>query len=324
MRPGRYAAIDIGTVTCRMLVADLRISSGTAAQITALAKEYAVTNLGEGVDRTRCLSKAALERVMAVIDRFLSVRDSFDTPNNPVLSTIVMATSASRDAENADEFAALLAARGLDLTVIPGEMEAALSFEGASAAYSGEYVIVVDVGGGSTEMSMGLAGKAPARSHSFNVGCRRATERFWDGYPPSAEAIEAARVWMRSCFEDWCLPNIGLIFGSSSIPARMLAVAGTATSAVSIRDAIEPYDSTRVNGVEVTLAEIAAMQKRLSEMTLSDLQHVSGLDPARAPVIVAGMVILEEAMRAARVKSFTASEADILEGMIMYNARHCL
>ena len=171
MRCGRYAAIDIGTVTCRMLVVDVGESG-----LHELTREYAITNLGEGVDATVELKPEAMERVVRAIDGFLAVRDSLSTPDHPVVRTVAVATSAARDARNAAEFAARLRERGIELSVIPGSREAALSFSGASIDFSGERLMVVDVGGGSTEVVMGMWGVEPVCAHSFNVGCRRVTE----------------------------------------------------------------------------------------------------------------------------------------------------
>lgn len=321
VREGRYAAIDIGTVTCRMLVADVFQNADGSISIKRLAKEYAVTNLGQDVDATHRLSAEALRRVMAAIDGFLEVRAELDVPERPVLETMVVATSASRDAENAQEFVDMLAQRGLELAVIPGSVEASLSFMGASSAFTGQRVMVVDVGGGSTEVSIGFGGEDPERSKSFDVGCRRMTERFWDGYPPSAKAQDKARSWAREQFEPWMEVATGTAGAKGGEhPMRMIAVAGTATSCVSIRDVLEVYDSSRVHGAEVTLAQLDELQQRLAAFTLPQLESVVGLDPRRAPVIVAGMVILQEVMRLAHADAFIASEADILEGMMMHMA----
>lgn len=303
----RFAAIDIGTVTCRMLVADV-----VGGRVVPLAKEYAITNLGEGVDATGELKVEAMARVARAVDRYLAVRDALSTPEAPVLKTVCAATSAARDARNASEFASLLAERGLGLEVIPGEQEAALSFRGASAEFSGKRILVADVGGGSTELIAGLAGAMPQKARSFNIGCRRMTERFLASDPPAAAELAEARAWcagqLASFFED--LPE-------AARPERMIAVAGTATTAVSIRERMEVYDSARVHGAQVTLGELTGITRRLAALPLAERRQVAGLDPARAPVITAGLLILEEVMRAAGVDAFTASESDILQGMIL-------
>lgn len=317
---GRYAAIDIGTVTCRMLVADVAMQPDGRLGIVPVAKEYAVTNLGEGVDVTRLLLPEAIGRVDAVIGGYLEELRACDTKEHPLVDVMTVATSASRDADNADELVTMLGRHGLSLAVIPGETEAALSFMGASAGFSGEQVMVVDVGGGSTEVSLGKAAVSVDRSQSFDVGCRRVTERFWDGYPPSPDAVWRARAWIRPVLDEWF--SAGAPATMAPAAERMVAVAGSATSVVAMRDEIEPYDPSRVNGATVTARDLAEQIQRLSSLSLDGLEHVRGLDPRRAPVIVAGMVILDEVMHAAGVGRFTASESDILEGMIMYTVQH--
>ena len=198
MRCGRYAAIDIGTVTCRMLVVDVGESG-----LHELTREYAITNLGEGVDATGELKPEAMERVVRAIDGFLAVRDSLATPDHPVVRTVAVATSAARDARNAADFAARLRERGIELSVIPGSREAALSFSGASIDFLRERLMVVDVGGGSTEVVMGTGGAEPVCARSFNVGCRRVTEKFLASDPPAPEELARARAWIREQMASW-------------------------------------------------------------------------------------------------------------------------
>ncbi len=145
-RNGRFAALDIGTVTCRLLVADV-----DAGRIREVAKEYAITDLGVGVDATGRLSQEAIERVLSTVDRYREVLARNDGPAHPVERLIAMATSASRDAENGADFVRQLAEHGVSLAVIPGEREAQLTFVGASSDFPGENLLVVDIGGGTTE-----------------------------------------------------------------------------------------------------------------------------------------------------------------------------
>ena len=310
-RPGRYAAIDIGTVTCRMLVADVAADGA----ITELAKEYAITNLGEGVDASGLLSRAAMDRVLAAVDRYLVVRDALAEPGRPV-TTIAMATSATRDAANGAEFAALLAERGVTLAVIPGQREAALSFLGASSGFPGEDVAVVDIGGGSTEVVAGRAGAEPAMARSFDVGCWRMTERFLASDPPTAAERAAARAWAH----DEMAPYFADLRAAVGV-GRMVAVAGTATTVVSVREAMASYDSARVHRAFVSVADLRAVAERLEGLPLAERERVVGLDPGRAPVIVAGMVILEEVLALMGLPGFTVSESDILDGMVLEAAR---
>lgn len=311
-RTGRFAALDIGTVTCRMLVAD--VDDGA---LTEVDKEYRITDLGVGVDATGRLQEAAMARVMVAVDDYLAVLARFDSESHPVRGLIAMATSAARDASNAQEFTALLAERGVTLTVIPGEREAALTFAGASSDFPQENLLVVDIGGGSTEIVAGRAGALPVASHSFNVGCRRVTERFFHNDPPTGDEVAAARRWIReemaAYFEK--LADRGFAI------ERLVAVAGTATSVVSIREAMAVYDSSRVHKAQVTLEQLRAIEERLAAQTIEERRDTIGLDPKRAGVIVAGFVILEEVMGLAGVEAYTVSESDILHGMILEAAR---
>ena len=277
MRCGRYAAIDIGTVTCRMLVIDVGESG-----LRELTREYAITNLGEGVDATGELKPEAMERVV-------------------------------RDARNAAEFAARLRERGIELSVIPGSREAALSFSGASIDFSGERLMVVDVGGGSTEVVMGTGGAEPVCAHSFNVGCRRVTEKFLASDPPAPEELARARAWIREQMASWFADQAK----EAADLERVVAVAGTATTVVSIRDRMETYDSSRVHKARVSRQELLEVYERLAALPLSARKNVVGLDPKRAPVMVAGLLILLEVLDFAGIDAFTVSETDILHGITL-------
>ncbi len=308
VRPGRYAAIDIGTVTCRMLVADI----DEEGLLRELDREYAITNLGEGVDASGVLRPEAMSRVLDAVARYQEVLSGFERSGRPVQVTAV-ATSAARDARNAGEFERLLAERGIELAVIPGSREAALSFAGASCDFLGERLLVVDIGGGSTEVVAGRAGGDPVRARSFDIGCRRVTEKFLASDPPSDRELECARQWtregMRPFFEE--------LRASGFFLDRLVAVAGTATTVVAVRERMRVYDTARVHKALVTRADLDAVSERLQSVALSERERIVGLDPGRAPVIVAGMVILQTVLDLAGVDSFTVSESDILHGIVL-------
>ncbi len=307
-RAGRYAAIDIGTVTCRMLVADV----DATGHLHELDREYTITNLGEGVDATGVLKPEAMQRVADAVARFRKVLARFEEPGVPI-HVVTIATSAARDAANADEFERLLAEQGITFAVIPGEREAALSFAGASCDFAGEQLLVLDIGGGSTEIVAGRAGCEPERAHSFNIGCRRVTEKFFVADPPTDDELAAARSWikegMRSYFDE--------LQASGFVLERLVAVAGTATTVVSIRERMRTYDTTRVHKAQVSRAQLDAVYDQLRRVGLSEREKIVGLDPGRAPVIVAGMIILQAVLDLADVDSFTVSESDILHGIIL-------
>lgn len=210
-----------------------------------------------------------------------------------------------------------MAERGVTLAVIPGSREAQLTFLGASSDFPGENLLVVDIGGGSTEVVAGRFGEDPVASHSFNIGCRRVTERFFRDDPPTPDQMDAARQWIRETMAPYFE---GLATAGFAID-RVVAVAGTATSVVSIREAMEVYDSSRVHKAVVAAGELAAIEERLAAEPLEERKATVGLDPKRAGVIVAGFVILEEVLALAGADAYTASESDILHGMIFEAAR---
>ena len=309
----RVAAIDIGTVTCRMLVADVDAQGG----MRELCREYAIANLGEGVDATHRLKPQAIERVADIVKRYLakleSLNDAVYNPFSLKPRIVALATSASRDAENAADFTNRMRDLGVEVRVIPGELEAALSFSGATAEFPGESTVVVDVGGGSTEVVAGQSGNAPALAKSFDIGCRRMTERFLKTDIPTKAEIEAARTWMH----DQMAPYFAELHSHGFTGARMVAVAGTATTVVSIREAMETYDSSRVHKARVTRGQLDAIAGCLGSQPLATRRQTVGLDPDRAPVIVAGFLILQTIMDLLGVSEFTVSESDILQGIVL-------
>ncbi len=306
--PKRIAAIDIGTVTCRLLLAQVENGS-----LTELERRCSITDLGIGVDKTGVLREDAIERVVAKVTEYLQVLEAYRTEQFPEIPVIAMATSASRDAENADVLVGKLRALGVELSVIEGQREAALSFRGASCGFEGENLMVADIGGGSTEIVLGVGGQAPALAHSFNIGCRRVTERFLASDPPSVGECTEARQWVRSQFE----PFFAQAKQQGIAIDRIVAVAGTATSVVSVDKQMAVYDSAEVHGTRVSASTLQGIYDRLRALPLEERKQVVGLEPARAGVIVAGMGILLEVLAAAGCESFTVSESDILQGIIL-------
>ena len=189
----RLAAIDIGTVTTRLLVADVSDSG-----LTEVARSTDITHLGEGLTATGRLSDAAMQRVSDVIARYSDTMREYG-----VERFTAMATSASRDAENSAEFLQLLATHGITPTVIPGEHEARLSFAGATSDMDAEEdLLVVDLGGGSTELILGdvieeddVRRTEIVKARSIDVGSKRVTERFLHSDPPTADELALAREW---------------------------------------------------------------------------------------------------------------------------------
>ena len=304
----RYAAIDIGTVTCRLLVAHC---SGTS--VVPLARRAVITNLGEDVSLTGMLKPEAMQRVFTAVEGFLQVISEFEGAT----TLVAVATSASRDAKNTETFRAGLARLGVTLSVIPGEKEAALSFMGASADFENTPLIVSDIGGGSTEIIAGIAGQKPFFVHSFNIGCRRLTENFLTADPLNPDQVLRARHHIRTQFE----PYFQQFRGADYSTAPLVSVAGTATSIVSMVHHMRTYDASRVHGAHVTQTELDCLYNELAITTLAQRKSRTGLQPERASVINSGIIIQQEVMRCAQATEFIASESDILQGIVLAAAQ---
>lgn len=302
----RFAALDIGTVTCRLLVADV-----IEGQLVELDRRVAITNLGVGVDSSGFLRDDAIDRVVSQLSAYKSIIDSYAVGCDVKVTAV--ATSAARDAANSQVLVDRLEDIGIHLNIIEGTREAGLSFKGASAAFAGENVLVVDIGGGSTEVIFGIGGGDPAFSHSFNIGCRRITERFLHSDPPTAEECHAAQLWVRETMT----PIFAQATDTGLAVDRIVAVAGTATTTVSVDKAMVEYDPAQVDGVVISRNTLLGIYDQLREMPLDDRKQVVGLEPQRASVIVAGLGVLLCVLDCAGKRDYTVSESDILQGIIM-------
>ena len=170
-----------------------------------------------------------------------------------------------------------------------------------------------------SEIVAGLAGEGKNTvARSFDIGCRRVTERFFLDDPPTETQIDDARMWMRDQF----VPHFQMLRENGLLAdATMVAVAGTATSVVSMREHMEVYDAQRVHHAVVTREDVDATIDWLAPMTLAERENIVGLDPRRAPVILAGVLVLQEVMEAGGFSAYTASESDLLQGIVLDQAR---
>jgi len=303
------ASVDIGTNSTRLLVADVDVAGSTVER--ELARRSRVTRLGAGVDASGQLSEKAAERVFATLSEYRAEIDRQGCERN-----IAVLTSAVRDASNGEQFAARVRDEfGLDARVLAGEQEAQLTFLGAMSAgrRSGGQTVVVDVGGGSTEFVVG-EGREVGFHVSLNAGVVRMSERHIHADPPSAAELEDLAADVRSVFCE------GLPAEVCRAVTNGIAVAGTATSAASIDQQLDPYDPERVDGYPLPLHTVERLQERLAAMTERQRREVVGLNPDRAPTIVAGMIILGEAMRMFDLKLVEVSEHDILYGAALLAA----
>ena len=298
----RVAVVDIGTNSTRLLIAEVDSASGSLEE---LRRHSRVTRLGAGVDAGGRLSEEASERVFAVLaDYQAEIEELRCTANLAVL------TSAVRDASNGAEFASRVREDyGLDARVLRGEEEAQLTFLGAMSgrAPAGEPTVVVDIGGGSTEFVVG-AGRSAGFHVSLLAGVVRMSERHIHTDPPAPAELQALAADVRATF------LAGLPAAERTPVRHGVAVAGTATSAAAIDQELDPYDPERVHGYTLELGIVEMLLARLADMDEEQRRRVVGLDPDRAPTIVAGMILLEEAMKAFELERVEVSEHDILYG----------
>jgi len=297
----RIAVVDLGTNSTRLLVADV----AAGGRLEEVERRTVVTRLGEGVDATGRLSDAALARVYECLAGYRDLVDRTGAEH-----AVAVATSAVRDADNGDELRAEVQQRhGFDIRVITGEEEARLTFLGAtSGRRAGERTLVIDIGGGSTELVIGEPGSSPGFHVSTRLGSVRQTERHLTDDPPSHASTEALAAAAAEIVGDAVPASL-----RSSVRAG-IAVAGTATSLAAIDQALDPYDPAKVHGYPLRRGECERMLSMLAAMPVAERREVAGLHPDRAPTIVAGAAILVESMRLFGLHEIETSEADILHG----------
>jgi exopolyphosphatase / guanosine-5'-triphosphate,3'-diphosphate pyrophosphatase len=304
----RVAVVDIGTNSTRLLVAD--VSAG--GLVRELDRRTQVTRLGEGVDASGALSRAGIARVRRALDGYSAAIDELGAD-----ARIAVLTSAVRDASNGERFLRSLHERyGLEARIISGEEEARLTFAGAmSGRDRGDptRTLVVDVGGGSTELIVGAHGEVGFHA-SLQLGVVRQTERHLHEDPPSRAELAALGRDVRTLIERDVPSAVRRGVG------RALATAGTATALAAVDQALEPYDRERVHGYRVELVTARLLLARLASLTLTQRREVRGLHPDRAPTIIAGVVILIEVLEAFGLDGFEASENDILRGAALARA----
>jgi exopolyphosphatase / guanosine-5'-triphosphate,3'-diphosphate pyrophosphatase len=307
MPPMRVAAADIGTNSTRLLVADVG-ADGSVAEVERLLE---ITRLGEGVDASGTLAEAPMGRVTDTLTRYAERARALSAER-----LLAVATSAVRDASNRDDFLARVAATGFEPRLLSGEDEAATTFAGVcSRAPGGESVsadgtLVVDVGGGSTELVLGAA-EGVAWSRSLQAGCVRMTERFLGEDVVAASSLAACETAVRELLQ--VVP--GEVVEATR---RAIAVAGTATTLAAILHG--GYDADAVHGARITREQTRALELRLAAMTLEQRRTVGGLEPARAPVIVAGLVVLGCVLDRFGLAEAIVSERDVLHGAALLAA----
>ena len=303
----RVAAADIGTNSTRLLVADVG-ADGSVAEVERLLE---ITRLGEGVDAGGTLGELPMGRVAAALERYAARARALGAER-----MLAVATSAVRDAANREEFLARVAATGFQPRLLSGEEEAQTTFAGVRSrapgepATSADGTLVIDVGGGSTELVLGDA-QGVAWSTSLQAGCVRMTERFLGEDVIPEEAFAAS---------DAAVDELLKVVPDDAVAAtrRAVAVAGTATTLAAIANG--GYSPEAVHDAQLTRAEVGDLQARLAALPLEQRRTVPGLEPARAPVIVGGLAVLGRVLDRFGLREATVSERDILHGAALLAA----
>lgn len=335
------AAIDIGTVTARLALAQVEDDC-----VIRMAKYTEIVNLGEGVDTAKRLLPEAIHRCVGCVSSYVD-----HARKEGAEAVVCTLTSAARDAENAPDLGMGLASLGLEPMIIPGEIEGALTFLGVSHDFENHRILVADSGGGSTELVVGTlagqpvvqgagqsAGQSEAQSvdqyagqqlggqqlegqqldinfvESVDLGCRRLTERFnLSSDHPSAEDIDGAHKMAAQMMSE----AIGRAQQQCAAPELLVGVGGTATSLIAIRDHLDPYDPSKVHLNHISLDEVLQIEGLLAGKTLKEREDITGLQAKRAPVMLAGTILLAELMKNSGFKHLVVSESDLLFGLVV-------
>ncbi|WP_031068464.1 Ppx/GppA phosphatase family protein [Streptomyces sp. NRRL S-118] len=299
----RVAAIDCGTNSIRLLVADIDPATG---EVTDLDRRMTIVRLGQGVDRTGRLAPEALERTFAACREYAAVIKEYGAER-----LRFVATSASRDAGNRDDFVrGVLDILGVEPEVITGDQEAEYSFTGATKELPGaEEYLVVDIGGGSTEFVVGTAHARAARS--VDIGCVRLTERHVRSDPPSPEEVAAIRADIEAALD----------VAEATVPLReadtLVGLAGSVTTVAAIALGLEAYDSAAIHRSRISYDQVAEVTARLLGSTHDERSAIPVMHPGRVDVIVSGALVLLAVMDRVGAREVVVSEHDILDGIAL-------
>lgn len=300
----RFATLDVGTNSVLLLVAE----KGADGHLKAICEEATLTRLGKDVDRTGRFHPQALQDTLEAVEGFVARARQLGAHD-----IAISATSAARDAGNGAEFLDGVFRRcGVQPEILSGDEEAELSYLAAAADFAGPGapLVVIDIGGGSTEFIYGNPAAGPTAMgwhRSFDVGSVRLSERFSKEGEFPQEGIVQMRETLRATFS--ALPP-------PPHPCRVVGVAGTVTSLLAVEKAIVPYDAAQVHGQVLSLAQVRALAERLGQLPVRERQRLPGLHPKRADVLPAGAWILATALEALQVDRCTVSDRGLRWGLL--------
>jgi exopolyphosphatase/guanosine-5'-triphosphate,3'-diphosphate pyrophosphatase len=300
----RVAAIDCGTNTIKLLVADIDKQTGTQ---DSLVREMRIVRLGQGVDRTGRLADEALERVFAATEEYAAI-----IAEHGAEVIRFVATSASRDADNADVFAEGVRSRlGVELEVVSGDVEAQLTFDGATRCLPAAPapLAVLDIGGGSTELIVGSGPGRMTAARSLDIGSVRLTERSMVSDPPTPGELEAATQAVDQALDT--LPAYGVQIADAP---TLVGVAGTVNTLATLLLGLDSWDRARVHHASFPVADVHTLVAQVLSMTVAQ-RRALGVPAGRADVIGAGAVILDRVLLRSGAPMLTVSDSDILDGI---------
>ena len=293
----KYAVIDIGTNSTRLLIASVE-----GDKMVDREKHLITTRMGQGVDENKIINQETILRNVAALKELKELSES-----KGVNEFIVFGTSALRDAKNASEFIDL-AKKDLGLTVdiLDGQTEARYAFLGVSEQYKGEPIIIMDVGGGSTELICAAKGRI-LNSISFDMGAVRMTERFIKNDPPIDRELRDISHMVQETLK---------VANEMEKSFTIIGVGGTATTLSQVVQEIEEYTPEKIHNSEVFLEDIDKMNKKFSMLKDEQRKKIVGLNPQRSDIIIAGAIIVSEVLKRYKKESFKTSDYDNLEGAI--------
>jgi len=299
----RICAIDVGSNSVRCLIADI----GKEGRITPVDQALRITRLGEGMGRRAEITTEAARRTLDAVEEFVALGKRLGSDRFTLFGT-----AALREASNADSFIAELRERtGHEIKILSGDEEALLAFRGAASSLPHNLcsVLVIDIGGGSTEFIRRSAHGSTIHT-SVPLGCVRLTERFIQSDPPSARELAGLSEYVSK-----------LLSKEMTAPPeqqrQLIGAGGTITTAATLSLGLTGYDPQRIHGSLLSREEVGALIERLARMRLADRKLVPGLEEQRADIIVGGLVILRDIMDFFRCGSLTVSDHGILHGAIL-------
>ncbi len=299
----RVAALDIGTNTILLLIADVNPDGS----VHTIRDEQVIARLGKGVDERRVILTETFERAVSFLKTYKALIDDVRTER-----TVACATSFLRDARNRQEFIDFIRDRiGVNLLLLSGEEEAMLTYAGTVSEWTGptsrERFAVLDIGGGSTELTLG-SGWHPIQRTSLDIGSVRLTERFLKSSPPSPSGLQEATAFIRQH-----LHNLRAL----STDTRLLGVAGTLTTLAALDLQLPQYDRTKVSGHVLRRDVVEHWFDRLKTKTLEDIRSFPQILPGRADVLLAGILILRETMVQLAAETITVSDRGLRYGIAL-------